>query len=164
MAEERALMIEQSTSYIIAPISGYITTLAVKTDQSFLKTGDLLCVITPKEEIISEMYIPAKDIGFIGKGLPISYQIDAFPFQEWGYANGTVQNISQDYVVSPQDAQSGTANFKVIGNFYTDSLVSSRQAKAVKLSAGLTYRASIIVAQKRLAEILWDKSVRYFVL
>ncbi len=160
--EKKNLLLEQSKSHLVAPISGYVTTLPIRNRQSFMAIGEVVCVITHKEELIAEMYIPAKDIGFIGKGLPISYQIDAFPFQEWGFAHGNVQNISQDYVVQSQDTRNGVANFKVIGSFRLDSLVSPRQLRAVKLSAGLTYRASIVVAQKRMIELVWDKSVRYF--
>jgi hypothetical protein len=55
------------------------------------------------------------------------------------------------------------ALFKIIGTLPSPMLHSTRQQKSATVNLGMTCRASVIVAEKRLLSMLWDKTVSYFV-
>ena len=94
-------------------------------------------------------------------GLNVRYQIDAFPFQEWGVGKGTVRIVSKDFILNEQTQQ---AMFKVTGTFASMNLHSPRQHKEAHLKSGLSFRAGVIVAEKRVITMLWDRTLEYFML
>ena len=155
------IQIEKEKYILKAPISGFITQLNYKSTNLLIKTGDTFCIISPEQNQVAEFFIPAKDIGFIKEGLKVNYQIDALPYYEWGMAKGNVQSISKDFVLNEK---SQTVLFKIVGDFDSLRLSSSRKNLSAELKTGMTFRANIVVAQKRIIDFLWDKSVDYFAL
>ena len=157
----KSIGIEKSRTVLRAPISGYITELNFKTAQTLVNAGTTLCSISPNGEQIAEFYIPARDIGFVREGLKVRYQIDAFPFQEWGVAHGNIRVVSKDYILHEKSQQ---ALFKVTGTFSSMDLHSPRRHKEARLQSGMSFRAGVIVAEKRLITTLWDRTIEYFTL
>jgi multidrug efflux pump subunit AcrA (membrane-fusion protein) len=160
-SELKSLSIEKERSVLRAPINGSITQLNFKTSQTLVNAGASFCSISPNDEQIAEFYIPAKDIGFVKEGLNIRYQIDAFSFQEWGIAHGTIRAIAKDYVLNEQHQQ---AMFKVTGTLSSLALHSHRQQKDARLKPGMSFRAGVVIAQKRVITMLWDRTTQYFAL
>jgi hypothetical protein len=114
-----------------------------------------------------EFVVSAQDIGFVREGLRVRYRIDALPFQEWGAAEGVVQSVAKDISLQEQTslpANAQSAAFKVIGTLPAPYLHSARQNKRAAVSIGMTCRASLVVAEKRVITMLWDKTVAYLAL
>lgn len=162
-SELRNVALEQEQSVLRAPVAGYVSELHFKTPNVLLKSGEALCSISPKEEQVAEFYIPAKDIGFVQEGLTVRYQLDAFPFQEWGMITGSVVSVAKDYSVNTASTAQ-IVQFKVTASLSTFEITSARHGKTALLKSGMTYRAHIIVAQKRLITMLWDKTIDFFAL
>jgi HlyD family secretion protein len=156
--KEKSLIDEKANRCIVAHSSGYIYQLRVNKGGMHALVGQELFSLTPSADMQTEFYVPTKDIGFIKAGFPVRYEIDAFPFHEWGCAQGAIIAISDDIII---DAKTGIQYFKVIGSLDAGSLFSHRSMHTVQLTRGLNFRASITVAQKRLLEMVYDKTLVY---
>lgn len=162
----KELALEHRHTVLRAPVSGFVTNLSVRSAGAVLASGTPLCTIAPREEECVEFFVAARDIGFIREGLPVRYQMDALPFQEWGVAEGTVKRVAKDLAFTRDDKQQAVqqAGFKIMGTIPGAHLHSKRQGQRATVSVGMTCRASVVVAQKRLLSMLWDKGVSYFAL
>jgi HlyD family secretion protein len=158
--ELRLLGIERERMVLRAPTSGVVTVLNIKSAGVLLKAGETLCAISPADAGVAEFYVAAKDVGFVAKGLQVKCQMEAFPFQEWGMLTGRVQSVAGDFTVN--DKNDKAAQFKVIALFNGLQLRSQRQGKTVCVKSGMTFRANVVVARKRVITMLWDKTVGYF--
>ncbi|MFY7999751.1 MAG: HlyD family secretion protein [Candidatus Kapaibacteriota bacterium] len=158
----KELSLEHQRTVLRSPASGFVTNLAVRSSGVVLTPSAPLCVIAPRGEQCVEFVVAARDIGFLREGLRVRYQLDALPFQEWGTAEGRIVSIAKD--VSLTSGQGQQAGFKIVGTMPSEHLFSQRQHQKATVSVGMTCRASIIVAEKRLLSMLWDKTITYFAL
>ncbi len=84
--------------FIKAPIGGIVYN--IKASAGPVQTGEELLSILPEgEEVILEVNVLNRDIGFIAKGMPVKVKIATFPFQEFGTVNGEVMDISADAIL-----------------------------------------------------------------
>ncbi len=162
----KELTLEHRHTVLRAPVGGFVTNLSVRSSGVVLASGTPLCTIAPREEECVEFFVAARDIGFVREGLPVRYQMDALPFQEWGVAEGIVKRVAKDLALARDDKQQPPqqAGFKIIGTIPNTHLQSKRQGQRAMVSVGMTCRANVVVAQKRLLSMLWDKGVSYFAL
>ncbi len=159
------LRIERGRTVLRAPASGFVTQLAMKSPNSLLFAQTSLCTISSNDGSQVEFMLPARDVGFVREGLRVRYQIDALPFQEWGAAEGVISLLAKDISLAKVEAErTDVAGYRVIGTLSTPQLTSLRQQKSASIQTGMTCRASIVVAEKRVLSMLWDKTVSYFVL
>jgi multidrug resistance efflux pump len=156
----KELSLERRRTVLCAPKSGFVTNLSVRSSGVALSPAVPLCAIAPREEPCVEFFVAARDIGFVREGLCVRYQLDALPFQEWGTVEGQVSAVAKDGTLSSGERQQ--AGFKIVGTLPQTKLHSHRQNGSAQISIGMTCRASIVVAEKRLLSMLWDKSIAYF--
>jgi membrane fusion protein len=79
---------------LLAPISGRVSAL-----QAWVgKTADPklpVCSIVPDGAVLdAELLVPARAIGFIARGQTVHISYDTFPFEQFGFARGTVRAVS----------------------------------------------------------------------
>jgi membrane fusion protein, peptide pheromone/bacteriocin exporter len=161
LRNKRQLLFEERRKrFIIANADGYLYQITVKKGGVQAIAGQELISLTPTTALRTEFYVAAKDIGFIRNGFGVRYEIDAFPYQEWGFAEGNILSISNDIIV---DSRTGAQYFKVIGSLQKETLTSHRYEHTASLTRGLNFKAIVTVAEKRLLEMLYDKSISYFV-
>lgn len=87
--------LEQET--ITAPIGGTVYNLKATTGP--VQSGEELLSILPQgEEIILEVKVMNRDIGFVRPGMTAKVKIATFPFQEFGTITGEVMDISPDAI------------------------------------------------------------------
>jgi HlyD family secretion protein len=156
-SEVKSLSIEQRNVVLCAPTSGVVSVLHHKTPNVLINAGTPVATILPHQEPVAEFFIAANDVGFVKQGLAVQYQVEAFPFQEWGMLRGTVKSVANDVTLNGQ-----TAQFLVRGGFDSRQLHSPRHQARVTATSGMTVRAHVVVAQKRLITMLWDKTVAFF--
>jgi len=89
--------LEQQTNYqnLEAPKSGTIFDLKVGSGSSVNKT-EMLMKIVPQKNLVAEVYIKNKDIGFVREGMNVDVRIDSFPFSEYGDIQGKLISIGSD--------------------------------------------------------------------
>ncbi|NET47815.1 MAG: HlyD family type I secretion periplasmic adaptor subunit [Merismopedia sp. SIO2A8] len=85
---------------ITAPIAGRIYNIQATLGEKTIEPGEEILSILPKDqELLLEVKILNRDIGFIQMGMPAKVKIATFPFQEFGVIEGTVTHISPNATV-----------------------------------------------------------------
>ncbi|WGV23860.1 HlyD family efflux transporter periplasmic adaptor subunit [Halotia branconii] len=86
---------------IKAPVAG--TIYKIKATKGPVQAGEELLSILPEgEEMLLEVKVLNRDIGFIREGMKAKVKMATFPFQEFGTINGKVVQISPNAIVDKE--------------------------------------------------------------
>ena len=92
---------QQAGETIKAPVTG--TIYKIKATQGPVQGGEeLLSILPAGEEILLEVKVLNRDIGFIRPGMTAKVKMATFPFQEFGTVEGKVVQISPNAVVDQE--------------------------------------------------------------
>ena len=94
----------QRSFVVRAPRAGVVNNLQAREGQQAYR-GDavpLLTLIPPDAELVAELLIPVRSVGFIEPGQILDIRYDAFPYQKFGLYSGQVTHISET-VLLPQE-------------------------------------------------------------
>jgi membrane fusion protein, peptide pheromone/bacteriocin exporter len=147
---------EKERFVIKAPVSGTLQNAGGIYPGGVVFTNQMLGEISPDSGLVVEAYIPPKDIGFIKEGMKVRFQIDAFNYNQWGMAEGVVEEVSNDVLVIDS-----TPVFKVRCSLGQDHLELKNGYRG-KLKKGMTLNARYIVTQRSLYQLLYDKASDWF--
>ncbi|CAE20269.1 possible transporter for efflux [Prochlorococcus marinus str. MIT 9313] len=127
-------------SLLRAPLTGYVFRLAVKVPGVPVRPGEELFQIIPSELLTASVDVPARDIGFINKGMQVDVHIDSYPSSTYGVLKGTVKSIGRDSIEPTSPIQLPTYSIPVDVQLQKQSLVS--KGKYYPLKPGMTARVS----------------------
>jgi len=144
------LLKEKEFYTVKAPVSGTVEQFTGIYPGSSLRSGETVAVISPDSALISEIYINPKDIGYINKNNPVSIQVDAFNYNEWGMLKGRVKEISSDFVLI-----NNSPMFRV-RCIMDKSWIVLKNGIRGNLKKGMTIRASFLVAKRSLFQLLYQ--------
>ncbi len=137
---------------VLAPVSGIVT------EVTYTQTGDKVQANTPLGSIAPEGATPVlkidileRDRGFLREGLLVKMKFSAFPYQRYGFVEGTLDYISPT-------AQIGTDGQ---GPIYKGQVSLARTYFSVDdtdypLRFGMAATAEIVVRKRRLIDIALD--------
>jgi membrane fusion protein len=91
---------------LLAPIAGRVSTLQAWAGKTADPKIPALSIVPDGDVVEAKLLVPARAIGFIAPGQTVQISYDTFPFQQFGFAHGTVQSVSRtmlkpDEVVGP---------------------------------------------------------------
>ena len=97
-AEElKKATMRQSMVVLTAPADAVVLDAAQRSIGSVVREAEPLFTLVPLDvPIEAEVNIEAKDIGQVKVGQSVRVKFDAFPFQQYGTATGTLRTISSD--------------------------------------------------------------------
>ncbi|WP_339840408.1 HlyD family efflux transporter periplasmic adaptor subunit [uncultured Maribacter sp.] len=145
-------VLNNKKSYVItAPVNGTLINSTSLNDGSFVNAGVQLGEITPDTELIAECYISPKDIGLIDKSKVVSFQIDAFNYNQWGLATGNIIRIADD--VEFMDNQP----FYKIQCKINQKHLKLKNGYKREIGKGMTLNARFEITERTLYELLYDK-------
>lgn len=145
-------VVKNKKNYVItAPINGTIINTVGLEKGSYVNSGLSLGEITPDTELIAECYISPKDIGLIDKAKEVSFQIDAFNYNQWGLATGKILKIGDD--VEFMDNQP----FYKIQCKINQKYLQLKNGYKRELGKGMTLNARFEITNRTLYELLYDK-------
>ncbi len=101
---EEYLKAQQNQNYtrLTAPVSGYITQLAVHTVGGVVTPAQALLAVVPRNGgIMVQVQLENKDIGFVRAKQEVAIKIEAFPFTRYGTLHGVVKSVSADALLDP---------------------------------------------------------------
>lgn len=143
---------EEKNYFIIAPESGHITSYNGARTGSYVTTGQNIAFISPDSYILAEHLVEPHDIGYLQEGMPVLFQVDAYNYNQWGLATGSIIDISNEiYVIS------NTPYFKVKCSLNEEEL-SLKNGYKGRLKKGLTTTARFKLTKRTLAQLLFDKT------
>lgn len=142
---------------IKAPIAGTIYNIQATTGEGTIEQGEELLSILPEgENLMLEVKVLNRDIGFISEGMRAKVKIATFPFQEFGTIEGTVLQVSPNAVADRE-----------LGLVFTTRVRLNQNAvrvnqQDVKLVPGMTATAEIVTRQKSILTFLLEPVSRRF--
>ena len=86
-----------------------VLSIAKVSPGSVMQSGEQLMSLTPADAPLEvEMNVPGADAGFVRPGNVVTVKLDAFPYTQYGGADGTVRIVSPDsFTSNPDDKQRG---------------------------------------------------------
>lgn len=145
-------IVNNKKNYVItAPVNGTLINSSSLSKGSFINAGSVLSEITPNTELIAECYVSPKDIGLIDRSKEVSFQIDAFNYNQWGFATGKITNIGDD--VEYVDNQ---PFYKIQCNINQKQL-ELKNGYRREIGKGMTFNARFEITERTLYQLLFDK-------
>lgn len=136
-----------------APVSGDVALFRFQYSEQFVRAGEeVLTIIPPFSEnsrIIGRAFLPHYNTGRIKKGQKVRIQVDAYPPHEYGFLEGTVENIS---TVSRQLAEQQPETYQLEVALPSD--LRTTYKKQIIFKPELTGNAEIITENLNLIERL----------
>ncbi|ELR69057.1 secretion protein HlyD family protein [Fulvivirga imtechensis AK7] len=142
---------DQRDYVVIAPVSGSIQELRGLAVGVQIFPNQSLLKISPDSELVVETYISPSDIGLIKMDQKVNFQIDAFNYNQWGFASGAVKEIASDITIKDNQPF-----FRVICSMKETSL-SLKNGYTGRLKKGMTLNSRFIIAKRSLWQLLYDK-------
>lgn len=144
---------EQLDQYkIIAGTSGTLINVLNLNEGDFVYPQQKLAEISPDTTLLAVTYISPTDIAFIKENQQVSFQVDAYNYNQWGIAEGKVVEVADDLTLLNERE----AGFLVTCVLDTPLLqLSAGQEGTIK--KGMTFNARFVVARRSLFQLLYDK-------
>ncbi|NEQ24882.1 MAG: HlyD family efflux transporter periplasmic adaptor subunit [Microcoleus sp. SIO2G3] len=137
--------------FLYAPVAGTISSLNIPNIGEVIQPGQTLAEIAPQDvPLVLSASLPNQEAGFVKTGMPVQVKLDAYPYQDYGIVSGKVTSISPD---TKPDERLG-AVYRVEVSLAQSYLTANHQN--IKLKAGETATAEIIIRRRRIADLLLD--------
>ena len=137
---------------IKAPISGTLQVPVGITEGAFITAGSLLARLSPDALLVADCYVSPSDIGLIKAGQKVRFQVSAFNYNEWGFLQGAVADISHDVILVGDNQPM----FKVRCTI-NDNYLSLKNGYKGYLKKGMSLQGRFLVAERSLYQLLFDK-------
>lgn len=147
--------IRNNNCIIKANVSGYFYESQDLKIGSYVQEGTAIGTIYPEQEskYYAEIYVENSDIAKIKEGQEVKFEIAAYPSGEYGYFEGTVENIAKDISV---DQSTGYAYYLVRVKCENMTL-KGKDGEEATLMNGMACQAKIIVDEKNVLTYLLEK-------
>ena len=136
---------------ILAPHSGTILSLGVKSPGAIVSEGDPLCEMVSSSDIVeAELSIPEWGMGRIKNGQKVRLLYDAFPYQRYGIQYGMVRWISPAATITTKEKQS----FRALTEIKDRAIQVDGQSRP--LLPGMNGKAEIVVGRRSLISYAFE--------
>jgi hemolysin D len=89
--------LRQHMVVLTTPVDAVVLEIAHRSIGSVVREAETLFSLVPSDaRLQAEVNVDSKDIGEVAVGQPVRVKFEAFPFQKYGTASGTVRVISED--------------------------------------------------------------------
>lgn len=138
-----------------SPVSGIINTSNEIKEGDILQSGAEVATIVPDNNLDYkvQLYVLNNDIANIKNGQKIKCHFSALPYQEYGYLEGEITNISVD---STPDTKTGTSFYLVEASIENKPLYSYKKEKN-EIKIGMNCDANIVTERKKVIYYLFEK-------
>lgn len=154
---QRAQLSRQGAMVMTAPVSGRVAALPVTNGQS-IRPQELAIALLPEGGLLeAELFVPTRAAGFIREGQNVQVQFEAFPFQKFGVAEGTVATVSKtifEPIELPVTLGLAEPVYRVVVSLEHQQV--DAYGDKFPLQAGMTLKADIIQEKRKLWEVLLE--------
>ncbi len=146
---------------IRAPRDGIVSSLAISPGQSISRGARLMDVMPNGGDLLAEIWAPTNAIGGLQTGQVIAMQLDALPYQRFGFLKGVIAQIAK----SPTSASEITAlsgvvrdapAFRIVVHIQTEHLSDGSVERA--LLAGMSLQANLVLESRRILHSIFAAS------
>ena len=163
--EQESLEAEARRQIVVtAAQAGTVTALRAEQGSSANTSTPLLSIVPAGSELIAQLFVPSKAIGFMRPGQDVRLRYEAFPYQKFGHHQGVVSGVSRS-AVSPNELGAQLAGLtSLLGGGEPVYLVTVRLAsqavtaygEAAPLQPGMKLEADVLIETRRLIEWVFD--------
>jgi HlyD family secretion protein len=143
---------------IKAPLDGVIFDIQKKAIGTVVTPKDKLCDIIPGEDLVAEVFLTNKDIGFVREGLPAVVRFDTFPFREFGEIKGNLIYLAADSL--PPNDEYKFQRFPAKISLGRQFLM--HDGEKLPLKSGMAATVNIQIRSRTLLSILTDEFSKPF--
>lgn len=146
----------KSSYLLIAPINGALVNVVGVQTNAHIIAGQPLAEISPESSLIVNCYVSPLDIGYLKKDALAKFQVDAYNYNQWGWATGKVNAIGDDIELIQNQAV-----FQVQCSLNENELL-LKNGIAGELKKGMTVKAQFFRSRRSLWHLLFDKVDDWF--
>ena len=140
-----------------SPVSGTVNQLEITTIGEVVTPGQAIITIVPDNmELVAEVMVLNRDIGFVSVGEKAELKFDTFSFQKYGIIEGEVVHVSPDAII---DKQTQNMVYKVL--IKPDRKKIWVDNRYVKLISGMSLTAEIKIGSRRIIEFFLDPFMKF---
>ena len=143
---------EMRSMVVLSPVTGTVRRYEGIYPGSIVYANQDLAQISPDSNLIVEAYVSPGHIGLLRAGMKVKFLVDAFNYNQWGFGEGIVIDISNDvHLVNEVPV------FKIRCSLNRNYLELKNGYKGV-LKKGMSLKARFIVTERTLWQLLYDKT------
>jgi HlyD family secretion protein len=146
---------QQALETIEAPVAG--TIYRVKATKGPVQSGEELLSILPEgEEMLLEVKVLNRDIGFIRQGMKAKVKMATFPFQEFGVVEGEVMQVSPNAIIDKELGLVFPTRIKL--NKHSVNV----RGQEVEFTPGMSATGEIVTRKKSILTFITEPVTRRF--
>ncbi|WP_059020217.1 HlyD family efflux transporter periplasmic adaptor subunit [Vibrio coralliirubri] len=138
-----------------APETGIVTAIQPVLGAQLSPTSPILTIIPEDSPLEMDLLLPTRSAGFVEVGDSVRIRFDAFPYQKFGLAQGTVVNIDKSLVLPTETVlpvEINEAVYRVRASL--SSQVVQAYGESFPLKIGMIANADIVIESRTLLEWL----------
>lgn len=158
LAQRKTELSVQNRYQAAATVAGRVVAVPVVVGQS-IEAGAVIAVLTPENSrLLAELYVPSRAAGFIRPGNETRLMYQAFPYQKFGTARGTVIEVSSTVLAPTEVALQGVSFNEPVFRVRVEleSEVVDAYGQTMPLQPGMMLSANIVLDRRTLMEWLFD--------
>ena len=140
----------RSNSAILSPLDGKVTTINLPGAGHSVAAGQVVFSLVPEnDELVAELFVPSRAIGFVRAGQEVRLQYDAFPYESYGSHPAEIKNISAG-IFQPGElaTHSETRESVYLVKAKLDSEYVNAHSRRIRLQTGMTLKGNIILERR----------------
>lgn len=157
---DREAALGQRGFAVMSPTSGVVTTVQVASGQPVDPQMTLMTVSTKPTDMLAEVFVPSRAIGFLEPGQQVRLRYDAFPYQRFGVGTGRIKTISSTVLRPDQVAATIRIEepvYRVVVRLDQDSVAAYGHRYHIR--PGFALSADIVLEERTFAQWLLDPIV-----
>ena len=165
-AEVSSLRFKQDKRFIVAPVTGYVHLLPVKTIGGVVTTAQPVAGIVPEDTPLEvHAVVVNKDIGYLREGHRCVVKVDTYDFQKYGTIDGAVEVINP-YVIEEQERHNAATQEQETGGYpirvkMLSETLQTKNGDVYKVKPGMSVIAEVNVGKRRVIEFFLFPIIRY---
>jgi multidrug resistance efflux pump len=144
--ELASLRLQRAQTVVRAPTDGIVTKATVKVGD-IMQPGQVGMALAPQRGFAFEAIVPSADVAHLQSGMPVRLKLDAYPYPQYGAAEGILRFISPD-----SDVVKDSAIYTVKIELIQDKIGGDQYRGVVKL--GMTGQAEIVTGKESILSLL----------
>jgi membrane fusion protein len=149
---------------VTAPHDGTVTGIQIEPGGNAAPNVPLMTIVPSDTTLQAHLFSPSRAVGFVRPGQRVLLRYQAFPYQKFGLAEGTVVSVSRTAVSPAELGQRLAGLTSLLGSgepVYRITVALARQTvtaygEPVALQAGMQLEADVMMETRRLYEWVLD--------
>jgi membrane fusion protein len=148
---------------IMAPKAGRVSALQAWAGKPVDTNLPLMSIVPEGDTLEAELFLPTNAIGFVSRGQTVHISYASFPYQQFGFAGGTVETVSQTLLKPGQSAGPITIDTPAyLVHVVLKSQTIPAYGREAPLQADMQLNADIVLNRRGLSAWLFDPLLAYW--